>query len=66
MIVHVRLGETSVFTLQSSFPIANSFSDEFARHCDDTLRGGIRDQKHEKQKDDEQTRFDVQEARIAA
>ena len=59
-------GETLVFTWDSSFLIANSSIDDLARLCDDALGGGIRDQKHEKQKDDEQTRFDVQEARIAA
>ena len=57
MIVRVRPEETSVVTLQSSFQISNSSIDEFARLCDDALRGGIREQKHEKQKDDEQTRL---------
>ena len=58
--------ETSVLTGQSCFPIANSFSDDLARLCDDALRGGIREHQHDKQKDNVQTRFDVQEARIAA
>ena len=57
MIVRVRPEETSVVTLQSSFQISNSSIDEFARLCDDALRGGIREQKHEKQKDDEQKRL---------
>ena len=49
--------ETSVLTGHSCCLIANSFTDDLARHCDDALRGGIRDQKQEKQKDDEQTRL---------
>ena len=57
--------ETSVLTGHSCCLIANSFTDDLARHCDDTLRGGIREHQHDKQKDDEHTIFDVQEVRIA-
>ena len=51
----VRPEETSVLTQQSCFAIANSSTDEFASLCDDTLRGGIREHQHDKQKDDMQT-----------
>ena len=65
VIVHVRLEETSVFTQHSCRLIANSSIDDLAILCDDALGGGIREQKYEKQKYDEQTIFDVQEARDA-
>ena len=55
--MHVRPEETSVFTQHSCCLIENSSIDDLAILCDDALRGGIRDQKQEKQKDDEQTRL---------
>ena len=53
----VRPEETSVLTRQCCFPIASSSTDEFARPCDDTLRGGIIEHHQKKQKDDVRTRL---------